>query len=395
MQMNRNLYKILAFVALFPASAAFAQDYSLTNAISGVDIPITMKPAEIPDDFKAVKISQAGAGDAYGLGSMMPTLMAIGAVTNMGAPAEMFLEILPISWTKGQIVNVVGQEYVVTYGIDMGPETLKGMSGSKKLPAFNLRLKLIRTSDIGSLTPLPEWNKAKYLRAMAQVTIQSQIHVAMNKAPASVIPAIPAAPIVTSEPAPIKGAPDVVVTTVPSNPTINISTTPETAVKGQSVARNNVSVYEAAQTNARNLAAAMLLYAQDYDGTFPYVQSTKGAEYVIYPYVKSTGIFQTLNPVRSGEFRFNMCLAGVPMNEITDPTETPLFYDPFAWDNGTYLVAFADSHAKFLSGDEWEILKKNLALKLERKGTPLPADLGLPTAPATAATTPARAKQTP
>lgn len=122
----------------------------------------------------------------------------------------------------------------------------------------------------------------------------------------------------------------------------------------------------------------MLVYAQDYDGTFPYVQSSKGAEYVLYPYVKGLNVYQTMNPVHGGEFRFNMCLAGAKMADVIDAVNTPLFYDAFAWPNGTYLVAFADSHVKFLSAEQWDRVKKNLALKLKTYGKPLPADLELP-----------------
>jgi hypothetical protein len=178
-------------------------------------------------------------------------------------------------------------------------------------------------------------------------------------------------------------------TVIPSNTT----PAPATAVKGVSTERPvETALYTQAEQNAKSIASAMLVYAQDYDGTFPYVQSSKGAAYVLYPYVKGTNVYQTMNPVRGGEFRFNMSLAGVKMADITDAVNTPLFYDAFAWPNATYLVAFADSHVKFLTPDEWETVKKNLSLKLPKNGKPLPADLALPdpssvTTPVTPATT--------
>ena len=376
MKIKPTFLKGLAMLVLFPATLAFAQEYSLNDAISGSAIPLTIKPSDISEEFRAVKITQAGVADVFGVGAMMPSMMSSGTTVSMGASAEMFLEMLPISWTKGQTITIAGQEYIVTYGIEIGPGTLKGMAGAKKVQPFNLRLKLIKTTDIGSIVPLPEWNKAKYLRAMAQVVVfPSTTAVAMKPKPATVpgtmvAGAVPSTPVLTSEPAPIKAAPDQIA---------SISTETPTAVKGVSVDRPvDSALYESAQQNAKSISSAMLLYAQDYDGTFPYVQGSKGAEYVIYPYIKNANIYQTMNPVRTGEFRFNMCLAGVQMNEILDPSNTPLFYDPFAWPNGTYLVGFADSHAKFLSEPEWEMVKKNLALKLKKTGNPLPANYGLP-----------------
>jgi hypothetical protein len=375
MKIQPTFYKGLALLILFPATLAYAQEYSLNDAISGSAIPLTIRPSEIPDEFKAVKITQAGAADSFGIGAIMPSIMNSSSPSSMGAPAEMFLEMLPISWTKGQTITIAGQAYVVTYGIEIGPGTLKSMAGTKRVQPFNLRLKLIKTTEIGSIIPLPEWNKAKYMRAMAQVVIPTSSAAAMKAKPTAV-PAtgitgsVPNTPVLTSEPAPIKSAPDQIA---------SISTEAPTAVKGVSVDRPiDATLYASAEQNAKAISSAMLLYAQDYDGTFPYVQGSKGAEYVIYPYIKNANVYQTMNPVRAGEFRFNMSLAGVQMNEILDPSNTPLFYDPFAWPNGTYLVGFADSHAKFLTGPEWEMVKKNLALKLKRTGNPLPADYGLP-----------------
>ncbi|HEY3781669.1 MAG TPA: hypothetical protein VGL56_11325 [Fimbriimonadaceae bacterium] len=384
MKIQPTLLKGLAMLVLFPATLAYAQEYSLNDAISGSAIPLTIRPADIPEGFKAVKITQAGAADVFGINSVTSSFTSTAPATSLGAPAEMFLEMLPISWTKGQTVTISGQEFIVTYGIEIGPGTLKGMAGAKRVQPFNLRLKLIKTSDIGTIVPMPEWDKAKYLRAMAQVVVPSTTQVAMRPKPMqtptpTVTGSIPSTPVLTSEPAPIKAAPDQIA---------SISTDTPTAVKGVSVDRAiDASLYGSAEQNAKAISSAMLLYAQDYDGTFPYVQGSKGAEYVIYPYIKNASVYQTMNPVRAGEFRFNMSLAGVQMNEILDPSNTPLFYDPFAWPNGTYLVGFADSHAKFMTEPEWEMVKKNLALKLKRTGNPLPADYGLPqvTAPSGAA----------
>lgn len=361
------------------ASFAHAQDYSLNDALSGQTIPIVYKPANIPTEFKAVKITQVGSNQI---------LSAIENTTQN----DMFIEILPVSWTNGQVITVAGQQFLVTYGIDLGPSTMKAMNSMKKLQPFSLRLRLIKTSEISSITPMPEWTKTRYMRAIAQVTVESTTRLATNT---PVLPETNTAPKIDSTPTPTPVAAneqqptptsDISPTTIANTntaPTTGVTATPEKipteVVKGISTERPvDAALYQQAQENAKSIASAMLVYAQDYDGTFPYVQSSRGAAYVIYPYVKGTNVYQTLNPVRGGEFRFNMSLAGVKMADITDPANTPLFYDAFAWPNSTYLVSFADSHVKFLTPDQWEVVKKNLALKLKRNGKPMPADLGLP-----------------
>lgn len=370
------------------AVAQDTQDYTLSDALSGTKIPLVLSPSDIPDGFRPVKLTTASPGidQAFGGPTAMSVFMSIGANTGLGTPEQVFFEIWPITWTHGDIVKVLGQDYVVTYSVDISPMAIRGLSVSHKLPPFNLKLKLIKSSDMGTIEPLPDWTKERYLRAVAMVTGASRNQVAMKPTTQKIalhvpstttgVTSVPHAPVIASEPAPTKPA-QIEPSTLNANVYAGFNST---AVKGAAVARkDDPATYQKAQENARALASAMLLYAQDYDGNFPYVQSTRGADYVIYPYVKSNDVYKTMNPVQSGNFLFNMCLAGVNMGQIQDPANTPVFYDPIGWPNGTYLVAFADSHAKFLTMQEWQGIKINLTLKLKRTGKPLPADYGLPT----------------
>lgn len=417
--MKISFRKGLVCLLLAPSAVALAQEYTLTDALSGTKIPLLMKPSEIPEDYKAVKLTGTGGGglsDTFGLGSMYPLILAMG--NNQMPPAEaMLVQIWPITWTKGDVVRMVGQDYVVAYGLDLAPNVLKGMDGNKKLPPFSLKLKLIKTTEMGSITPLPEWSKERYLRAMAQVVEEPRVAArtkpvtiikpqteSIPKAPIAenITTAIPQPSINTTTPNDVKSVSTTAIKTTPgvnpgeSTTTTTLTTTPgnttttgvvaenqtpstETAVKGATAARAaDAALYKLAIDNAKSLASAMLLYAQDYDGVFPYVQSTRGAEYVLYPYVKGTTIYKTQNPMRAGDFRFNMALAGVSMSQVTNAAEVPLFYDPSPWPDGTYLVSFADSHARFMTADQWSLSKRYLQIKLKKTGTPLPATLGLP-----------------
>jgi hypothetical protein len=398
MKISRMIGGGFSLLLLLPSSIAVAQEFTLTEAMSGSKMPLSMKPGDIPDDFRAVKIITSGSGgglmnDLFG-GSTLPMLMSMGGNT-MQAPAQMFFEILPVTWTRGEVVKIVGQDYVVTYAFEPGPIAMKSLGASGKIPEFALKLKLVKTSELGSITPLAEWSKERYLRAVGQLVGTPRVAKANRPSTEKVAiatpqpierPTLPVTQPTNTEKVAVK-TPDTTlpvdtkpVAIPPTSVAVNTELTP-TAVKGAAVSRTgDQAAAQLGLVNAKNIAAGMLLYAQDYDSTFPYVQGSRAAFYVIFPYVKGTNAYKTYNPMHPSDFRFNMALAGVPMTAIQNPTETPLFYDPFQWPDGTYLVSFADSHARFVSYEEWQNLKKNLALKLKRVGNPLPVSYGLPTA---------------
>jgi len=387
MKISGPFCKAFAALLMMPSAIAFAQDLSLADAMSG-KIPLNLKPTDLPDDFKAVKIAAPSTTPMaeFFSGISFLALGAAGNMTNLPLNTKILADVLPLCWTKGDVVRVLGQDYVVTYDYEPPAGELKSLASGNKVASFTLKLKLIKTTDFASITPMPEWTKERYLRAVGSLltTTAAKVpgttggtRVAMNTKP---------------KPAPIESIPTPIVTTPPVaivpqtqqpavvSPDINTPvSSPKTAVKGVATERPvQPAVREAALDNARNIASGMLLYSQDYDEVFPYVQSSKGAAYVIYPYVKNINVFKTNNPMRSGDFHFNMSLSGVPISEIANPTEVPLFYDPFAWPDGTYLVTFADSRAKFITAEEWDRVKVNLKLKLKQVGKPLPLTYGLP-----------------
>ena len=412
------LRKALACLLLAPGAIAMAQEYTLSDALSGEKIPLTMKPSDIPDDFRAIKLMGTGGGglgDMFGMGSMFPMILAMGNNTMTGTEA-MVMQIWPITWTRGEVVRIVGQDYIIAYGMDLAPNSLKMIGGQKKLPPFNLKLKLIKTTEMGSITPTPEWSKERYLRAIAQVVNNKITTMRVGQQPSTQAHAIlpenvdpnaiskinmidnpgmktPGAQTpITETDLGTMTAPTIDPKTLPPTQqggaaenntgseaiTANHTTvTPKTAVKAAAVIRPiDVNLYRAALDNAKVVSGAMLLFAQDHNGVYPYVQSTRGAIALIAPYMKGMEA-NTMNPAHPGMYHFNMCLAGVSMSDVINPGQTPIFYDPYMWPNGTMLVGFADSHAMFLTINEWVVAKRNLQLNLKKIGAPLPANLGM------------------
>jgi len=60
MKIQPTFLKGLALLILFPATLAYAQEYSLNDAISGSAIPLTIKPADIPEGFKVEAMAVIG-----------------------------------------------------------------------------------------------------------------------------------------------------------------------------------------------------------------------------------------------------------------------------------------------------------------------------------------------
>jgi hypothetical protein len=101
-----------------------------------------------------------------------------------------------------------------------------------------------------------------------------------------------------------------------------------------------------ALSNAKNIALATIMYADDYDNVFPYVQQTASAVEVLQPYTKNREVYKS--PTKGGRFLFNMNLAGVNMTAIESPAQTPLWIESLPDPSMKVAVAFADGHAKLI-----------------------------------------------
>jgi prepilin-type processing-associated H-X9-DG protein len=137
-------------------------------------------------------------------------------------------------------------------------------------------------------------------------------------------------------------------------------------------ARENVQL-AACTSNMKQLVLAAMMYAQDWDGTFP---SENWAE-ELKPYVQNTAIYAC--PATEGKavgFALNEMLAAAKLNEVKDPAEIPLFFEADLPDdvafggadavmaeprhNGMIVVGFVDGHAKAMPPDALrDLLNRN------------------------------------
>jgi len=93
---------------------------------------------------------------------------------------------------------------------------------------------------------------------------------------------------------------------------------------------------------AHDLAIGVEQYVQDYDETFPPMNTQAAFEAAVSPYVRNPRDF--ICPATNKLFVPNPNLSNVPLNSIVDSQTTVLFSDPDAHPDGIKTVAYADGH---------------------------------------------------
>lgn len=145
------------------------------------------------------------------------------------------------------------------------------------------------------------------------------------------------------------------------------------AVAHQSLGPKDSDLRSRSMSNAKQLALGMLMYISDYDDVFPFVQDTKAAFVVTYPYMKNLEATKTLNP-KGGQFVFNRNIGGVNATKIKEPALTPMYHETQYWTDDRRIVAYTDGHVKAVAKTEWNKVQTFLDMKFPREAKkPLPS----------------------
>ena len=274
---------------------------------------------ELTDDYMAIKI---GIDSLLGMMGPYMYMDVLGEADTVAEQVEK-IRYFDARWTKGDVVEIGGTGYLVTYQTDV-LEVMVMIDGEYESPqGLALHLDLVNLDNIMSIRPLADLTPEKYAELFGDLF------------------------------------PDV-----------------SRMNEQKAVAAAQRAAERTALSNIKQISTGMMIYGTDYDDITPYAQSTRTVEYVIYPYMKNFELWNTLNP-NGSRFLFNMAVAGVNMAGIHDPVGTVMFYESHPWPDGRRLVSFMDSHARFLTEEEWQEVKGSLKLKLKRSAVPLPADYGL------------------
>jgi hypothetical protein len=105
-----------------------------------------------------------------------------------------------------------------------------------------------------------------------------------------------------------------------------------------------------AESNLKQLALGMMVYAQDYDEVLPPMQDTAKLKKLLLPYVKSEAAFTS--PATGQPFQANARLSRRSLATL-DPTGVVMLYSSVPEPDGTRLVARVDGSVKRIGPAEW------------------------------------------
>lgn len=172
---------LAAFVAVslgaLPALAR-AQDLSFADLVQGRGPAQKIAFADLPDDYRAVELTVGRGGAGIFDAIMNPVFLMMGMFSSLGAaeqnqqPDEEFmtglLGLLAVHFTNGQTVRVAGQEYLITYRLDVN--VVQIIQSSDAPPKIDrLRLDLVKTTAVESISPRPEITKEFLLKFMREL----------------------------------------------------------------------------------------------------------------------------------------------------------------------------------------------------------------------------------
>lgn len=106
-----------------------------------------------------------------------------------------------------------------------------------------------------------------------------------------------------------------------------------------------------AMRHMRQLATAMMMYAQDYDEVLPPMRDSGKLKEVLLPYVKTEEVFRS--PATGQPFRSNPRLSGRKLSSLGNPASVVMLYSAAPEPDGTRLIARADGSVRAISAEEW------------------------------------------
>jgi prepilin-type processing-associated H-X9-DG protein len=146
-----------AAVLLAPTALAVAQDTTFRDLLQGARYPATLAPEEL-DGYHALRIGTTTAGSPLDL--MMGIFPLFGMMGGAEGQHMMTTHAIVLSsWTKGDLVRVANQEYLVTYRAQ--PLNYE-FETSNEMPPITLTLTLVRTDGIVTISPMPELTPGRF-----------------------------------------------------------------------------------------------------------------------------------------------------------------------------------------------------------------------------------------
>jgi prepilin-type processing-associated H-X9-DG protein len=302
---------ICAIVTLgLAALPAAGQTPDLADVFLGKMQPLTLHLKDLSQDPAWRRVSIGTQGDANPFAAMFG---------GGGTQSTVY-------YTRGESLAVAGETFMIAYRVRSKPVDLTSVmrSGSpaptppteKLTPATLVHLGLLNLRTCGNLGDVRPFNIAEEIAASVKLAEE-----------------ITSTPVVTS-------------VSIGSSSTTKSSRDSSRASQKVRPEANNLEL----------IGSAVVMYALDYNGRLPNMKTAAAMKKALMPYVKSDAAFRV--PGTTTPYLPNAVLSGHKLDAVSNGSRVAVAYEPRPGKDGKRGVAFADGHAKRLTGAEWIATKK-------------------------------------
>jgi hypothetical protein len=106
----------------------------------------------------------------------------------------------------------------------------------------------------------------------------------------------------------------------------------------------------------KQLGTAVYTYMQDWDSTYPPMQTPAALKKALHPYVRSDDAF--FNPRTRKPYLTNPSLSRKRMNVVRDPANLAMIYEDAPSEDGSRGILYADAHARRIHEADWPRLMR-------------------------------------
>jgi prepilin-type processing-associated H-X9-DG protein len=313
-KLHMRAITLLSLLAITPLLVTMAcskeRSMTMSEATSGRPYPLSLTLSEMTQsDWRRMNIDGQIAPNALGLGNAF--LGGIIASLFGGNPQMSDFKDLLYLYTQGQEVTIGGDKYLVAYRIDTNYLQEK-IEERAKSPNPIIHSPDSASSSEPIIKNLGETKMGLVLIKFSQINSLSQM-----------------------EPFDYK--------------------TWEAKHKQEAEKKQVLEAPEASSKNLKSLGTALMMYAQDYDETFPNMKTAEEAKALLMPYIKDEKFFH--QPDTNALYQPIPEISYKSLATIESPADTLAYYETTPMADQKRGVVFADGHVKRLTEAEWQALQ--------------------------------------
>jgi len=283
----KTWHRILAvtvFAIIGVASVARADNADLKDLLSGKQVPLALKLKDLDGSWRRLRVSPSDAG---ALPAMYAQLLGGGSAG--------------IYYTKGEVVLLAGETYVIAYQHSIKPaDTMELVrSGNPPEPQILtpetlLTLALIQLRTTGSLNDIRPFNLDEEIAEGAGVN---------------------------------------------------------NVIAG----KRNKAVNVRSVTNLKQIGVGLLMYADDNNNKLPDLSDAQSLKKALWDYIKDEKVF--VQPKTGKPYQPNPSLSGKE-EKGSNVVDAVVVYEDEPAEDGTRAVLFGDAHVERVTESRWQELKK-------------------------------------